>query len=107
MEARLDRMTSLRSNLKFYFTLGTAGDSLSKHHGYPFTTKDRDNDIDFGGECAEGLKGGWWHYKCYDSNLNGVYRHGKDLSHAVGIDWNSWKISFARRAEMKIRQVEF
>nr|XP_058948134.1 techylectin-5B-like [Pocillopora verrucosa] len=84
---------------------GTAGDSLTQHHDYPFSTKDRDHD---NYSCAEGHQGGWWYDACYYSNLNGVYRHEKD-SAAYGVNWNSLKgTPFPlKRAEMKIRPVDF
>ncbi|XP_037821970.1 ficolin-2-like [Lucilia sericata] len=48
---------------------GDAGDSLSEHNGYKFSTYDRDNDNSTG-NCAYKWKAGWWYHSCYNSNLN-------------------------------------
>ena len=87
---------------------GTAGDSLSSHRGYPFTTKDQDNDRS-SANCAVYRKGAWWYTFCHDSNLNGLYHHGKHSSFADGVNWFHWKGDkySAKRAEMKIRPVKF
>lgn len=87
---------------------GTAGDSLLRHHGYLFTTKDQDNDS-YEDNCAERHKGGWWYSACHSSNLNGFYYHGKHISFADGVNWFHWKGYYysVKRAEMKIRPVEF
>ncbi|XP_022810368.1 microfibril-associated glycoprotein 4-like [Stylophora pistillata] len=87
---------------------GTAGDSLLRHHGYLFTTKDQDNDS-YEGNCAKRHKGGWWYSSCHSSNLNGFYYHGKHISFADGVNWFHWKGYYysVKRAEMKIRPVEF
>ena len=87
---------------------GTAGDSLSYHRGSPFSTKDKDNDGN-SSNCAVSYKGAWWYNNCHDSNLNGVYHHGKHSSHGDGVNWNHWKGHYysAKRAEMKIRPVKF
>jgi len=85
---------------------GTAGDSLNYHRGQAFTTKDRDND-QTGGNCALSFKGAWWYKSCYNSNLNGLYLHGKvDLD---GMTWYGWKNSAysVKRSEMKIRLRDF
>ncbi|KAL9985569.1 hypothetical protein ACROYT_G007990 [Oculina patagonica] len=88
---------------------GTAGDSLSGHRGYSFSTKDQDNDDWSSGNCALKYKGAWWNESCYHSNLNGLYHHGKHSSYADGVNWYHWKGWYysAKRAEMKIRPVHF
>ena len=88
---------------------GTAGDSLSYHRGYPFSTKDQDNDSKSSGNCAVQFKGAWWYGNCHHSNLNGLYHDGKHSSYADGVNWYRWKGNYysAKRAEMKIRPVKF
>ncbi|CAH3140776.1 unnamed protein product [Pocillopora meandrina] len=85
---------------------GTAGDSLTQHHGYPFSTKNwcHDNII----TCAELLKRGLLSADYSFLNLNGVYRHGKD-SATFGVFWYHWKRYHrsVKRAEMKIRPLDF
>ncbi|OCT66968.1 hypothetical protein XELAEV_18038250mg [Xenopus laevis] len=87
---------SLRS-----FMGGDAGDSLSGHKNFSFSTKDRDNKSN----CAHTFKGGWWYETCHYSNLNGLYLHGNHTSYANGVNWStgrgyhySYKVS-----EMKFR----
>ena len=91
-----------------YF-LGTAGDSFSGHRGHPFTTKDQDNDRASKENCAVSHKGAWWYTNCRASNLNGLYQHGSHSSYADGVNWYKWKGHnySAKRAEMKIRPVNF
>ncbi|XP_069774770.1 fibrinogen C domain-containing protein 1-like isoform X2 [Narcine bancroftii] len=83
---------------------GTAGDSLLKHSGMGFTTKDRDNDLSMN-NCAMFYHGAWWYHNCHTSNLNGRYLKGHHTSYANGIEWSSWtgwqySLKFV---EMKIR----
>jgi len=87
---------------------GTAGDSLSPHRSYPFSSKDQDNDS-HSSNCAVTFKGAWWYRSCLDSNLNGLYHHGKHSSFGDGVNWHHWKRYkySAKRAEMKIRPVQF
>ena len=96
-----------QSNVRVLFS-GTAGDSLSLHRGYPFTTKDQDND-GWSKNCAVSFKGAWWYESCHHSNLNGLYHHGKHSSYADGVNWLHWKGYYysAKRAEMKFRPVKF
>ena len=88
---------------------GNAGDSLGFHRGSAFSTKDRDND-NSSGNCAAGFKGpGWWFNNCVASSLNGFYYRGKHSKSWTGINWEKWKGPnySAKRAEMKIRPVNF
>lgn len=79
-------------------------------HGYPFTTKDQDNDSLSIGNCAVIYKGAWWYRTCTWAKLNGIY-HG--TSHSVlGLelilaDGEGLYVQNTRRAEMKIRPVKF
>lgn len=83
---------------------GDAGDSMSGHSGFRFTTKDKDQDA-YPQNCATSFKGGWWYEKCHWANLNGLYLAGDHSSYADGVIWYYWKgyhHSF-KVSEMKIR----
>ncbi|XP_071492964.1 microfibril-associated glycoprotein 4-like [Diadema antillarum] len=63
----------------FWSYSGTAGDSLSGHNGYQFSTYDADHD-GWGGNCAYSYHGAWWYTSCHSSNLNGYYINGGTTS---------------------------
>ena len=71
-----------------------------------FSTKDNDNDLTRG-NCAEGHKGTWWHNACHDSNLNGLYHGGPQVSHADGINWVTFRGHHysLKRTEMKVKPI--
>ncbi|XP_073717259.1 tenascin [Misgurnus anguillicaudatus] len=84
---------------------GTAGDSMTYHHGRPFSTYDHDKDIAVT-NCALSYKGAFWYKNCHRVNIMGRYG---DNSHSKGVNWFHWKghehsIEFA---EMKIRPSNF
>lgn len=87
---------------------GTAGDSLSRERGQPFTTKDNDNDGSVK-NCAPESKGAWWYHSCHYSNLNGLYDHGQHSSAGDGVNWYHWKgyRYSLKRTEMKFKPVDF
>uniref|UniRef100_A0A1X7TZ40 Fibrinogen C-terminal domain-containing protein n=1 Tax=Amphimedon queenslandica TaxID=400682 RepID=A0A1X7TZ40_AMPQE len=83
---------------------GTAGDSLTYHNGYRFTTRDNDNDHRSFSNCAQQYTGAWWYYTCYYSSLNGHYFNNSTIT-SQGIIWWYWKnarISL-KFSEMKTR----
>ena len=86
------------------FYLLCEGDSLTRHVGYKFSTRDQDNDA-ASSSCAVAYKGAWWYYGCHHSNLNGRYLRGNHTSYADGVNWLHWKGHYysLRFTEMKIR----
>ena len=79
---------------------GTAGDSLAYHNNMAFSTKDRDNDRNFG-KCAVSYTGAWWYKSCHNSNLNGKY--GKNQGNR-GLRWDDFRGSLSLKlSEMKLR----
>ena len=83
---------------------GTAGDSLTKrHNNKAFTTKDRDNDLWSGINCAVRYTGAWWYEGCHDSNLNGKYQ-GNVKGNGKGVNWAHFKGHLSLKfTEMKLR----
>jgi len=86
------------------FYLLSKGDSLSRHRGYKFSTRDQDNDA-ASVSCAVIHKGAWWYERCHSSNLNGFYLRGRHTSYANGVNWRHWTgYHYSLRfTEMKIR----
>ena len=81
---------------------GTARDSLTYHNNMAFTTKDRDNDVNSGGNCAVSYSGAWWYNHCLDSTLNGLYLGDKRDSR--GAWWRGFRGSLSLKfTEMKLR----
>ncbi|KAF0302155.1 Techylectin-5B [Amphibalanus amphitrite] len=87
---------------------GTAGDSLLRHSGLKFSTKDRDQDTFERGSCALNHKGGWWYGHCHSSNLNGRYLAGNHSSYADGVNWIKFRGHYhsLKSAEMKMRPMK-
>ncbi|KAJ8033977.1 Fibrinogen-like protein A [Holothuria leucospilota] len=93
---------------------GDAGDSLNYNNGYPFTTRDRDNDVWSGINCATlnrntysytyfcgsrcSVNSGWWYHYCGHSFLNSPY--GTDCFNWNSLPGNRCNIKYT---EMKIR----
>ena len=81
--------------------IGDSGDSLVRHNGMMFTTKDNDNDRS-SDNCATYYSGGWWYLRCHYANLNGVYG---STSYGLGVNWSAWKGFYysLKTTEMKMR----
>ncbi|RUS74676.1 hypothetical protein EGW08_017556 [Elysia chlorotica] len=95
-------IASEKDNYRLHFESysGNAGDSLSSHNGWPFSTYDVDND-DALMNCAEKHHGAWWYHLCYHSNLNGKWGAGD----YKGLVWNTLtRSASATFSEMKIRK---
>ncbi|XP_018411041.1 PREDICTED: tenascin-N-like [Nanorana parkeri] len=83
---------------------GTAGDALTYHNGWKFTTWDKDNDIALT-NCALSHQAAFWYKNCHLANPNGRYG---DNNHSMGVNWEPWKghefsIQFI---ELKIRPLD-
>ena len=81
---------------------GTAGDSLTPHNNFPFSTRDRDNDI-AATNCALQSLGAWWYYNCYRSNLNGLYLL-TSTDNVRGVKWHDFTYQSLKFSEMKLRR---
>lgn len=85
---------------------GDAGDSLSSHSGYEFSTIDADHDV-YAPSCAKEFHGAWWYNACHSSNLNGRYLRGNHTSYADGVEWVTFRGYYysLKSTEMKIARV--
>ncbi|GFX15348.1 techylectin-5A [Trichonephila clavipes] len=80
------------------YTSGEAGDSLTYHNGYKFSTRDKNNQF-----CAQEREAGWWYDYCTKSNLNGVFIPG--VKDKKGITWYSWLNHYSLAgSEIKLRR---
>ena len=93
---------------------GNAGDSLKTSIGRNFSTRDKDNSINWGNsgkkdfvkvDCPRQNEGAWWFWgpECGLANLNGPY-HVKHIHFTTGIWWFSWRrYESMKKVEMQIR----
>ncbi|CAK8694634.1 unnamed protein product [Clavelina lepadiformis] len=89
-----DELNGFRLHVSGYN--GTAGDSMGENgasnDGMQFSTKDRDQDVWSGGNCAvhtNGPFGGWWFRECGYSLLNSGW--GRSTGTWSNIIWYHWK----------------
>ena len=70
---------------------GTIGDGMAKSNGKPFSTMDRDHDASRV-NCAGISKGPWWHYDCFEVNLNSKFGSlPTAIDNPPGGDQMSWQ----------------
>ena len=87
---------------------GTAGDSLTFHSGYAFSTIFHDV---YNRKCPVRFEGGWWYSDsntCHITNLNGRY-HKHKFRGKNSLSWYYWhnRHLSLRRVEMKVRPSYF
>ncbi|XP_071962707.1 ficolin-2-like isoform X1 [Antedon mediterranea] len=85
---------------------GNAGDSLTQHTNFQFSTFDQDHDT-VASSCSVSYKGAWWYGACHSSNLNGLYLGGQIDQYGKGVVWRHWKDYYysLKTSEMKIRRI--
>ncbi|XP_038059808.1 ficolin-2-like [Patiria miniata] len=90
-----------------YDVNSTAGNALGRQNGMPFTTKDNENDIWQGGNCANFFHGAWWYKDCTSTNLNGRYYPYRNVKFNQGIKWNLWvgRKQSLKQCSMKMREI--
>eukprot|EP00112_Aurelia_sp_Birch-Aquarium-sp1_P006493 Seg1716.15 transcript_id=Seg1716.15/GoldUCD/mRNA.D3Y31 product="Fibrinogen C domain-containing protein 1" protein_id=Seg1716.15/GoldUCD/D3Y31 len=100
--------------IQFGTFTGNIGDALTMPswgdlNGMKFTTYDRDNDLHQSENCANTLRGGWWHKKCSAGNLNGLFPgYSEQPRHTEVLKWITWAqgsgvIRDISYTEMKLR----
>merc|ERR1712096_329910 len=73
---------------------GDAGDCFNAYHGsynMKFTTRDKDQDVHTGVNCAISYTGAWWYEACHCANLNGLYLAGENEMPAQGMTWETFR----------------
>ncbi len=104
-----DRKLYKLSVSRFSTTDDDAMDCLSYHNDMPFTTFDKDNDMNITGNCAGDFSGGWWYNDCIMSKLNGInYGPNMMADFKKGIVWHSLTeyTESLESAEMAIRPIQ-
>ncbi|KAF2362700.1 Fibrinogen alpha/beta/gamma chain C-terminal globular domain [Trinorchestia longiramus] len=88
---------------------GSAGNSLKYHHGAPFSTRDRDNDINPMSHCARTFHGAWWFTACHESHLNGRYHRSPHRTYGDGINWMTFRgLNYSHKtSRMMVRPSSF
>nr|XP_033802117.1 microfibril-associated glycoprotein 4-like [Geotrypetes seraphini] len=84
------------------FINGGAGDCLSGHNGYNFSTFDRDQDKSTD-NCANIFGGAFWYSACHCTNPNGLYLRGHHTSYANGMNWSAWRGYFYSMHTMEFK----
>ncbi|XP_052085384.1 fibrinogen C domain-containing protein 1-B-like isoform X2 [Mytilus californianus] len=79
---------------------GTAGDSMNDGDNNPmngmmFSTRDKDNDLKPLRSCSDSKNSGWWHAKCTNANINGVFKDN--------LNWKSWRKDGITKTRMMIK----
>ncbi|XP_038061080.1 microfibril-associated glycoprotein 4-like [Patiria miniata] len=78
-------------NIGQYDASSTAGDSLARSNGLPFSTNDHDNDVWGTHNCAQLRHGAWWFGGCAVSDLNGEYYPDEHATgNEKGVFWRDW-----------------
>ena len=86
------------------------GNALRIHDNRPFSAFDRDMDSLASDNCARERGGGWWHFSCGYSNLNGVYYEDESrVEKWRGLLWFQWKGAqmSLQKTTMMIRRVDW
>ena len=88
----------------FSGTVGQAGNSgLAYSNGARFSTKDRNNNGYWQGNCAVVCQGAWWYTACHRANLLGKWASTETVNKIRWSNGNQWLVpSFI---EMKLRLV--
>jgi len=89
-------LSQYRLNVQKFKSIGLTN-PLDSANGKSFTSRDYDNDLHSGINCADKL-GGWWHNSCGHLRLNGQYNY----AYTMYLNGNWHALQFV---EMKIRPV--
>ena len=79
---------------------GTAGDSLVNEVDMKFSTRDNDNDLWSGGNCASFFQAGWWYRSCKNAHPTGKYL-GRNFSEEDAYHGMNWKTFRGEKYSLK------